>query len=275
MKFGDPMSDRRQNSYFMIILYVLFLVYRFVRLLLVNGNDDFWTQVDPLNTGLFWYYIIVSILILLYSLNHMMEWINIHENILIGLLVLYLPFSIPIFVLILCGSVIDFDKTPGFGLFHARYLVLIISLLFLYMVVSIPFIHKAFSIQKTQDVAEVQFDSMNFNLHGGDGYVNGSVDLYFEDNVLYIINADLRVSNWDLENTEPIIIYVNGLELCEGHIVSDKFIFSEIVKIESSEIMFTDDIEFSYSYDNVLYVLAYGNLERYERTKEYQIFELS
>ncbi len=205
-----------------------------------------------------------------------MEWLHIHENILLGLLVIYLPFSIPIYILILFSGVIDFDKFPGFGLFHARYLVLIIpSLLFLYMVFSIPFIHKAFSIQKTQDVAEVQFDRMFFNFHGGDGYVNGSVDLYFEDNVLYIINVDLRVSNWDLENTEPIIIYVNGIFVCEGHFELDKIIFRDIVAIESSEIMFTDDIEFSYSYDNVLYVLAYGNLERYERTKEYQIFELS
>jgi len=274
MKFGDSMYRNKQVSNMLTLLYVSFLIYRFIRLLLVNGNDDFWIQEYPLNEGVFWYYISVSILIFLYSLNHALEWINIHERVLIVLLVLYLPFSIPLFVLILCRGIIDQKIKYEFRIFHARYLIVNVpSILLVYMVFSIPFIHQLFSVQKTQDMVEVDFDIYNFNLHGEDGYVRGKVDLYFHDDDLYMIKVELEMPNGILESSAPISLYINGIELCEGHIEANKILFTEIVGFESSEIKFTDELEFSYSFENILYDIEYRDLNRYERFVEYHIFD--
>jgi len=267
-------SDK--NVLVLILIYITYLLYRLIRLLLLNGSNDFWVQEYSLNVGLFWYYISISILILLYSLNHMIGWLNVHERFLIGLLVIYLPFSIPIIILIICRGFIDFEKKPSFGLFHARYLIAIVpSILLLYLVFSIPLIHKAFSIQKTQDVVEVQFDTLNFNLHGENGYINGIIELYFQEDELYKIKVELELPNGSLESSEAIKLFVNGEEVCEGQIVSDKLLFSKIVELESSDIAFMDNLVFTYSFENVAYEIVYSDWDRYEITMEYQIFDLN
>jgi len=207
------------DSNIIIILYLVFLLYRFNYLLLIPYLYMYRDTISTVNQWVVLYFDIVTILLLIALIAYISTselnnsiWNKIYQL----LLLLSLPFSIPI-ILLLLFQIYIFEKRRT-GLFNPRIFTIIIPAYFAYILFfSIFAIGNAFTNVDQEHTYVIEYDILNVHLYDGPGYVYGDIVYFYRDDQINKIVINIKVPDSTVpELNYPYVLMIDSTVVCEG-----------------------------------------------------------